>query len=43
MARPIKERTVMVRVRISDSKRLKKNAKLKGISIPDYIHKSKWY
>ena len=39
MARPKKEKTVMVRVRISDAKRLKAKAKLKGISLPDYIHK----
>ena len=39
MARPRKERTVMIRVRYSDLNRLKAQAKLKGISLPDYIHK----
>lgn len=42
MARPRKEKTVLVRVKFSDLKKLKKQAKLKGISIPDYIHKTRW-
>jgi len=39
MARPKKFPTKVVRIRIEDLKKIKKLAKLKGISVPDYINR----
>ena len=37
MARPKKYPTKVVRIRSQDLDKLKRQAKLKGISVPDYI------
>jgi len=38
MARPRKLPTVVTRIRKSDLRRLRRLAKLKGLSIPDYLN-----
>ena len=38
MTRPKKFPTKVVRIRIKDLERLKRLAKLRGISVPDYIN-----
>ena len=42
MARPKKFPTKIVRIRKSDLKRLKRLAKLKGLSVPDYLNLRLW-
>jgi len=42
MARPKKFPTKIVRIRNSDLERLKKLAKIKGLSVPDYLNLRLW-